>query len=359
MLVNVCCQKVPKRKWRHNKGKVKPFVCFSESWKMDSGTAHDGLSKSSNRESSILREFSPDLGFCSPSPTNSLSDFQDESERIEGSRFILSCLWSYESYAGQIVVIYVLDQVWSALARCLVLRQPGRWATWRNISKVIAQSTFFSHFSHMHGVRWAWAPRDWGNIILFIMFIIIISMTIIIHHHLHHHHHHHTYHQGVRRAWPPGGWTTQSRSRSRGAAWSSWTGFCWTAPQDALQGGSSDNLWSWSTERSSWSGWSTFNKPEAQWENQWESETIEERPSDDKQEQVVVVCCLKYEARAGGSSKSFVVTWAWAGQRAPGQRPAAGGNGVLSTSGWRRSWLPRLCILLSISYFSYVWLVTS
>ena len=55
---------------------------------MDSGTAHDGLSKSSNRESSILREFSPDLGFCSPSPTNSLSDFQDESERIEGSRFI-------------------------------------------------------------------------------------------------------------------------------------------------------------------------------------------------------------------------------------------------------------------------------
>ena len=55
---------------------------------MDSATAHDDSSKSSHKESSILRDFSPDLGFCSPSPTDSLSDFQDESERIEGSRFI-------------------------------------------------------------------------------------------------------------------------------------------------------------------------------------------------------------------------------------------------------------------------------
>ena len=57
---------------------------------MESGTAHDDSSKSSYKESSILRDFSPDLGFCSPSPTDSLSDFQDESERIEGSRFFLS-----------------------------------------------------------------------------------------------------------------------------------------------------------------------------------------------------------------------------------------------------------------------------
>ena len=49
----------------------------------------DFKSKSGRSESSILRDFSPDLGFHDDinSPTGSITDFQDEAEKIEGSRF--------------------------------------------------------------------------------------------------------------------------------------------------------------------------------------------------------------------------------------------------------------------------------
>ena len=48
-----------------------------------------GSSESSGADSSILREFSPDLGYHDDmqSLTESITDFQDEGEKIEGSRF--------------------------------------------------------------------------------------------------------------------------------------------------------------------------------------------------------------------------------------------------------------------------------
>ena len=49
----------------------------------------DFKSKSGRSESSIVRDFSPDLGFHDDinSPRGSITDFQDEAEKIEGSRF--------------------------------------------------------------------------------------------------------------------------------------------------------------------------------------------------------------------------------------------------------------------------------
>ena len=55
-------------------------------WKMNS---HGSSKSSSGADSSILRDFSPDLGYHDDmhSPMGSITDFQDEGEKIEGSRF--------------------------------------------------------------------------------------------------------------------------------------------------------------------------------------------------------------------------------------------------------------------------------
>ena len=53
-------------------------------------------SSSKSGDSSILREFSPDLGFHDDdlcSPTGSITDIQDEWEKIEGSRFFSQKSW--------------------------------------------------------------------------------------------------------------------------------------------------------------------------------------------------------------------------------------------------------------------------
>ena len=58
-------------------------------WKMDERINSYSSSESGSGDSSIQREFSPDLGFHDyiSSPTGSITDFQDEWEKIEGSRF--------------------------------------------------------------------------------------------------------------------------------------------------------------------------------------------------------------------------------------------------------------------------------
>ena len=71
--------------------KIEPRVAGSNEserkWKMEKRT--NSSSKSGSSGSSNLREFSPDLGFHDDlsSPTGSITDFQDEWEKIEGSRF--------------------------------------------------------------------------------------------------------------------------------------------------------------------------------------------------------------------------------------------------------------------------------